>query len=321
MDEKIADEFIAKTKPGLPILLLFLFLEIIFILSIIGVSIYKTPLFGIIIAFSIIMIIVVFIFMAGLKIVKPGEAVVLTLFGEYIGSIRKEGFYFVNPFANSVVSSGTESNAVTINPKDNTTVYKQPKTRISMKAITLNNGTQKINDLMGNPINIGIVVIWKVSNTYKAIFNVDNYQEFLSIQCDSALRNIVRQYPYDTDKEDVESLRGSSQEIGEKLKEEISDKVQVAGLEILEARITHLAYAQEIAAAMLQRQQAAALVEAKQLIVEGAVSMVEMALDNLNQKQVVILDEERKAQMVSNLLVVLCSGKDTQPIVNSGSIY
>jgi regulator of protease activity HflC (stomatin/prohibitin superfamily) len=198
----------------------------------------------------------------------------------------------------------------------------KPGKKISLKAITLNNEKQKINDKLGNPIIIGIVVIWRVVNTAKAVFNVDNYKEFLSIQCDSALRNTVRNYPYDTPGDDNElSLRGSSQEVAEKLKEEIQGKVELAGLEVLEARITHLSYAPEIASVMLQRQQASAIIDARQMIVEGAVSMVEMALAKLNDKDIVRLDEERKAAMVSNLLVVLCGNRDVQPVVNSGSLY
>ena len=197
--------------------------------------------------------------------------------------------------------------------------------KISLKAMTLNNEKQKINDKLGNPIIIGIVVIWRVTNTAKAVFNVDNYKEFLSIQCDSALRNVVRLYPYDISEDgdgvEEKSLRGSSQEIADILKEEIQKKVEIAGLEISEARITHLAYAPEIAAAMLQRQQASAIIDARKLIVEGAVGMVEMALNKLGENDIVTLDEERKAAMVSNLLVVLCGNKDAQPIVNSGSIY
>ena len=197
--------------------------------------------------------------------------------------------------------------------------------KISLKAMTLNNEKQKINDKLGNPIIIGIVVIWRVTNTAKAVFNVDNYKEFLSIQCDSALRNVVRLYPYDISEDgdgvEEKSLRGSSQEIADILKEEIQKKVEIAGLEISEARITHLAYAPEIAAAMLQRQQASAIIDARKLIVEGAVGMVEMALNKLGENDIVTLDEERKAAMVSNLLVVLCGNKDAQPIVHSGSIY
>ncbi len=197
--------------------------------------------------------------------------------------------------------------------------------KISLKVTTLNNDRQKINDQLGNPINIGIVVVWKVIDPTKAVFNVDNYKEYLSIQCDSALRNIVRLYPYDVYGEDKDNnektLRGSSQEIAAKLKEEIQMKTEVAGIELIEARITHLAYAPEIAAAMLQRQQASAVIDARQMIVEGAVGMVEMALAKLNENNIVALDNERKAAMVSNLLVVLCGNKEAQPIVNSGSLY
>ena len=176
--------------------------------------------------------------------------------------------------------------------------------------------------MLGNPVEIGIVVIWRVVNTAKAVFNVDNYKSFLSIQCDSSLRNIARLYPYDVAVDGEEkTLRGSSQEVAERLKTEIQSKAEIAGIEILEARITHLAYAPEIASAMLQRQQASAIIDARKMIVEGAVGMVEMALEKLSENNIVVLDDERKAAMVSNLLVVLCGNKDVQPIVNSGSLY
>ena len=269
------------------------------------------------------------ILFAGLKILKPNEALVLTLFGKYHGTLKGEGFFFVNPFVTAfhpgpepAPSASTASELTAGTGKNVTLPAKKTSKIISLKTMTLNNDKQKINDELGNPIIIGIVVIWKVVNTAKAAFNVDNYTEYLSIQCDSALRNIVRLYPYDSSNEDQEkSLRGSSQEIAEKLKEEIQKAVEIAGLEIMEARITHLAYAPEIAAAMLQRQQASAIIAARQMIVESAVGMVEMALDKLSEREIVELDEERKAAMVSNLLVVLCGNKDAQPIVNSGSIY
>lgn len=268
----------------------------------------------------------------GLKILKPNEAIVLTLFGKYYGTLKGAGFFFVNPFvtavnnathaaATAVLSADIASLTGKTTGKSADTIFRNKKI-ISLKAMTLSNDKQKINDQLGNPIIIGIVVIWKVVNTAKAVFNVDNYVEYLSIQCDSALRNIVRLYPYDASSEDNEkSLRGSSQEIADKIKEEIQRKVEIAGLEISEARITHLAYAPEIAAAMLQRQQASAIIDARQMIVEGAVGMVEMALIKLSENNVVELDEERKAAMVSNLLVVLCGNRDVQPIVNSGSLY
>ena len=196
--------------------------------------------------------------------------------------------------------------------------------------MTLNNARQKVNDCLGNPIEIGIAVMWRVTDTAKAVFNVDNYKEYLSLQCDSALRNIVKIYPYDVAENidttgdgfaDDGSLRGSSEIVAERIRKEIQNKVENAGLEILEARITYLAYAPEIAAVMLQRQQATAVVDARKMIVDGAVGTVEMALEKLSEKHVVELDEERKAAMVSNLLVVLCGNKDTQPIVNTGSLY
>lgn len=270
---------------------------------------------------------------AGLKVLKPNEALVLTLFGKYYGTLKGDGFFFVNPFVSAVnpaANTATATTAAIEQPNSvsigshrmNVSGVSLVSKKISLKALTLNNDKQKINDQLGNPIIIGIVVIWKVVNTAKAVFNVDNYKEFLSIQCDSALRNIVRLYPYDSAGEDNEkSLRGSSQEVADKLKEEIQEKVQIAGLEIVEARITHLSYSQEIAAAMLQRQQASAIIDARQMIVEGAVGMVEMALAKLSENNIVELDEERKAAMVSNLLVVLCGNKDAQPIVNSGSLY
>ena len=263
----------------------------------------------------------------GLKILKPNEALVLTLFGRYYGTLKGEGFYFVNPFVAAVNPAALTSTVTSTSVEQEQTIVvagrsKPVSKKISLKVMTLNNDKQKINDQLGNPIIIGIVVVWRVINTAKAVFSVDNYVEFLSIQCDSALRNIVRLYPYDSAGTDNEkSLRGSSQEVAARLMEEIQAKVDVAGLEIMEARITHLSYAQEIAAAMLQRQQASAIIDARQMIVEGAVGMVEMALAKLNENDIVHLDEERKAAMVSNLLVVLCGNRDAQPVVNSGSLY
>ncbi|MGC6767549.1 SPFH domain-containing protein [Enterococcus sp. LJL128] len=265
---------------------------------------------------------------AGLKIIRPNESMVMTLFGRYVGTLKGEGFYFVNPFTTALPVpkrlSSMDTTEMTEEEKAKNANVNRVTKKLSLKTMALSNNKQKINDALGNPIIISIVVIWRVSDTAKAMFDVDNFVDYLSIQCDSALRNIVRLYPYDSaDDEDAneKSLRGSSQEISSKLREEIQEKVEVAGLEILEARITHLAYAPEIAAAMLQRQQASAIVDARQLIVEGAVGMVEMALENLSTQGIVELDEERKAAMVSNLLVVLCGNRDAQPVVNSGSLY
>jgi regulator of protease activity HflC (stomatin/prohibitin superfamily) len=278
----------------------------------------------------------------GLKVIKPQEALVLTLFGNYKGTIREAGFYFVNPFCTAVnpaattklAQSGDSTNSnnsgFKLQLSSNGTAIENVSKKISLKAMTLNNGRQKINDCLGNPVEIGIAVIWKVTDTAKAVFNVDNYKEYLSLQCDSALRNIVRLYPYDVAQgvdttgdgnADEGSLRGSAELVADRIKEEIQSKVTDAGLEIVEARITYLAYAPEIASVMLQRQQASAIVDARKMIVDGAVGMVEMALERLNENQLVQLDEERKAAMVSNLLVVLCGNHDAQPIVNAGSLY
>ncbi|MDO4174863.1 MAG: SPFH domain-containing protein [Eubacteriales bacterium] len=280
--------------------------------------------------------------LCGLKIVKPQEALVLTLFGKYIGTLRKEGFYFVNPFCSAVnpaaktklnqsgdVDGGANKAFAILGGGQNASMEMTNK-KISLKVMTLNNNRQKINDCLGNPVEIGIAVMWRVTDTAKAVFNVDNYKEYLSLQCDSALRNIVRIYPYDVAPNvdttgdgmaDEGSLRGSSEIVAARIRDEIQKRVTDAGLEIIEARITYLAYAPEIAAVMLQRQQASAIIDARKMIVDGAVGMVEMALERLNENQVVELDEERKAAMVSNLLVVLCGNHDTQPIVNTGSLY
>ena len=281
----------------------------------------------------------------GLKVLKPQEALVLTLFGKYVGTLKNDGFYWVNPFCTAVnpaaktrlnqsgdVDGGNAAKSVltlaTGTSASTSSTYVNKK--ISLKIMTLNNNRQKINDCLGNPVEIGIAVMWRVTDTAKAVFNVDNYKEYLSLQCDSALRNIVRIYPYDVAPNvdttgdgvaDEGSLRGSSEIVAGRIRDEIQQKVADAGLEIIEARITYLAYAPEIAAVMLQRQQASAIIDARKMIVDGAVGMVEMALERLNENNVVELDEERKAAMVSNLLVVLCGNHDAQPVVNSGSLY
>lgn len=277
----------------------------------------------------------------GLKVVGPQEALVLTLFGKYVGTLKDSGFYFVNPFCVAVNpaaktklnQSGDVDNAkkgVVLSANGMSGNAEMVSKKISLKAMTLNNSRQKINDCLGNPVEIGIAVIWRVTDTAKAVFDVDNYKEYLSLQCDSALRNIVRLYPYDVAPDvdttgdgiaDEGSLRGSSEVVAERIRQEIQEKVRTAGIEVMEARITYLAYAPEIAAVMLQRQQASAIIDARKMIVDGAVGMVEMALERLNENDVVHLDEERKAAMVSNLLVVLCGNHDAQPIVNSGSLY
>ena len=263
---------------------------------------------GVMIAAGIAAIVVGMFLFGGLKIVDPNEALVLTLFGKYHGTIKREGYFWVNPFCSA------------FNPAAG--IVAASRKKISLKAMTLNNEKQKVNDEEGNPIEIGVVVIWKVVDTAKAVFDVDNFVSFISTQCDAAIRQVARQYPYDVSENgDEKSLRGSSVEIAEILRQEIQSRVDIAGIEISEARIAHLAYAPEIAAAMLQRQQASAIIAARQKIVDGAVSMVEMALKKLSENGIVSLDEERKAAMVSNLLVVLCGNKDAQPVVNSGAVY
>ena len=281
----------------------------------------------------------------GLKVLKPQEALVLTLFGKYIGTLKEDGFYWVNPFCTAFnPAAGTKlrqsgdvavpsAAGVSAELKSDGSVAVSAaefSKKISLKIMTLNNNRQKINDCLGNPVEIGVAVMWRVKDTALAVFNVDNYKEYLSLQCDSALRNIVRLYPYDVAPgvdttgdgiADEGSLRGSSEVVAARIRDEIQQKVENAGIEIIEARITHLAYAPEIAAVMLQRQQASAIIDARKMIVDGAVGMVEMALERLNENNTVVLDEERKAAMVSNLLVVLCGNHDAQPVVNSGSLY
>lgn len=337
MNEKI----LKNKKNGMIMMLLFLFLYIASVACIIfGAFLNERTRNPVLLIAGTLYAGFGWIFFGGLKVIKPQEALVLTLFGTYVGTLKEAGFYFVNPFCSSFnpaaktklnqsgdvndkkiltsLTIGTGSQAEAVSKK------------ISLKVMTLNNNRQKINDCLGNPIEIGIAVMWKVVDTAKAVFNVDNYKEYLSLQCDSALRDIVRMYPYDVAPNvdttgdgiaDEGSLRGSSEVVAERIRTEIQKKVSEAGLEILEARITYLAYAPEIAAVMLQRQQASAIIDARKMIVDGAVGMVEMALERLSEKEVVTLDEERKAAMVSNLLVVLCGNRDAQPIVNSGSLY
>lgn len=268
----------------------------------------------------------------GFHVLGPNTALVFTFFGKYYGTIKEAGFYYTNPFLSCVrpkkdgeaTSMFSISNAEGAGKNATTAqVNVLPSAKVSLKMRTLVNCRQKVNDSLGNPIIIGANVIWKVSDPTAALFNVENYQTFLSSQCDLVIRNIARMYPYDSMEDDSEekTLRGSSNEIAEQMQIELQQRVKCAGLEIADVRITNLSYAEEIAAAMLQRQQAVAVIAARQKIVEGAVGMVKMAIDQLGEDEIVVLDEERKAAMVSNLLVVLCGNKDAQPIVNSGSIY
>uniref|UniRef100_A0A832I0C9 SPFH domain-containing protein n=1 Tax=Eiseniibacteriota bacterium TaxID=2212470 RepID=A0A832I0C9_UNCEI len=231
----------------------------------------------------------------GLSIVNPNEGKVLVLFGTYVGTLKSQGFWWVNPFTS--------------------------RRAVSLRIRNFESAKLKVNDLDGNPIEIAAVVVWRVVETAEAIFQVDNYENFVHVQSEAALRNLASTYPYDAHVEGQHALRSHILEIADKLKHEIQERLSKAGVEVIEARISHLAYAPEIASAMLQRQQASAVVAARTKIVEGAVGMVEMALEELSKKQVIHLDEERKAAMVSNLLVVLCSDRHTQPVVNTGTLY
>ena len=321
---------------------LVLFLVIaLYILAIPGVALGAASGMGIISVISVLWLCLGWILLCGLKVLKPNEALVLTLFGKYVGTLKGDGFFWVNPFCTAFnPASGTKlgqsgdvamnNSIVSLTTGTTTANVEAYNKKISLKVMTLSNSRQKVNDVLGNPVEVAVAVMWRVVDTAKAVFEVDNFKEYLSLQCDTAVRNVVKVYPYDvTDNVDTTgdgisddgSLRGSTEVVANRIKEEIQSKVISAGLEIVDARITYLAYAPEIAAAMLQRQQASAVVDARKLIVDGAVGMVELALERLNERNTVQLDEERKAAMVSNLLVVLCGNHDAQPVVNSGSLY
>lgn len=278
-------------------------------------------LFGCLLTIGILVIVAGSVMFAGLKVVNPNEALVLSLFGRYYGTIYESGFYFVNPFCLSIYpKTGDRAEAEV---KKGTVSFVNRK--VSTKISTWANGSQKVNDALGNPVEVSAIVTWRVVDATKAVILIDNYFEYLSNQTDSTIRNVARLYPYDNvddkDEKEVMTLRGDAETIAEEMKAELQKRVSDSGLEIMDVRLNQIAYAPEIAAAMLQRQQAVAIIAARQKIVEGAVSMVEMALEQLKRDNVVDLDEERKAQMVSNLLVVLCGSKEANPIVNAGSIY
>ena len=331
------EQKVINPPSGLLALIILIFLcFMVPVLFISGVTAWSGGGFRVLLA--LVLVVVLPLMFGGLRSVRPNEALVLTLFGKYYGTIMKPGFFYVNPFArynnpaydSQSLTALAEASQTDTKTKTSKTGATRVKKTVSLKRATLDNGTQKVNDALGNPIIIGAIVLWHVENPTKAVFNVENYTEFLSIQTDSTIRNMARLYPYDvfddglgeeTSEKTEQTLRGSSLEIADKMKVELQEKVAFAGLVIEEVRITHIAYAEEIAAAMLQRQQASAIIAARAKIVDGAVSMVKMAIDKLSDDGIVELDEERKAQMVSNLLVVLCGNKDAQPIVNSGSIY
>ncbi len=337
-----------KAQSGMAILILGIAGYVLAIFGIIFGAMKMDENFGVpIFVICLLYVALGWILFLGIKILKPQEALVLTLFGKYVGTLKGEGMYFVNPFVSAVnpaaetklrqsgdvSGQGTKATGLDLESQllgAAKSLQMSTDKKISLKTMTLSNNKQKINDCLGNPVEVSVAVMWRVVDTARAAFEVDNYKEFLSLQCDASLRSVVRLYPYDVAESvdttgdgqpDEGSLRGSSEVVARRIQEEIQSKVGEAGLEILETKITYLAYAQEIAAAMLQRQQATALISARKLIVDGAVGMVEMALTKLDENDSIHLDEERKAAMVSNLLVVLCGNKDAQPIVNSGSLY
>ena len=314
----VPDERVAPHANGMPVMIALILSFIVLTGGFILGCVHSDAFYSILlIILGIISWIVCPFIIAGLKVVAPNQALVLTLFGNYYGTL----------VANAPSNKGAPSSVSLQNGSVSLNTADLSSKKISLRTRTLNNNKQKVNDALGNPIIIGSVVIWHVADPTRAVFAVDNFEDYLSIQCDSTIRNIARLYPYDSmkdgdDEDDGEkTLRGSSSEVSEIMQNELSQRVADAGLVIEDVRITTLAYSDEIAAAMLQRQQAVAIIAARQKIVEGAVSMVKMAIDQLSEDEVVVLDEERKAAMVSNLLVVLCGNKDAQPIVNSGSIY
>jgi regulator of protease activity HflC (stomatin/prohibitin superfamily) len=278
--------------PGLPVFLVLLAVDAAAVYELIDAARDGS---GLLIAASIIVVVVATFLMAGLFVVNPNEAKVLQFFGDYAGTVKTAGLRWANPF--------------------------YTKKRVSQRVRNFESAKLKVNDNEGNPIEIAAVVVWRVVDTAEAVFEVDDYNNYVKVQTESALRNLATSYTYDAHDDHTVSLRGTTQVVADHLKKEIQDRLSRAGVEVMEARISHLAYAPEIAHAMLQRQQAGAIIAARQRIVEGAVGMVEMALEMLSKRDIVTLDNERKAAMVSNLLVVLCGDKSTQPIINTGTIY
>lgn len=280
-----------RVAPGLPFLLLDIAMLAGAIWLFIEAERSDSSVYGIA---GIVFMLLALIFMGGFFVVEPNGSKVLLLFGKYIGTVRRDGFHWTNPF--------------------------QTKRNLSLRVRTFNGEKLKVNDLSGNPIEIAIVVVWRVVDTYAASFDVDQYESYVHLQSETALRHSAGSYPYDADDE-VVSLRQNADEVSEHIKTELQSKLQIAGVEVLEARISHLAYAPEIAGAMLRRQQASAVIAARQKIVDGAVGMVEMALERMDREQMINLDDERKAAMVSNLMVVLCSEHQAQPVLNTGTLY
>jgi regulator of protease activity HflC (stomatin/prohibitin superfamily) len=303
-DTSVNTERVARSLPGIPTFIVLLVAAIALVAAMVwwfvnllvpmvGEGIDPAPIGGF--TLLVLVFIGVLVLFNGLTPVNPNEARALVLFGHYAGTLRRQGLQWVNPFTQ--------------------------RRKISVRVRNFETSRLKVNDHDGNPVEIAAVVVWKVTDTAEALFEVDDYENFVHVQAESALRNLATSHPYDSHVDGDVALRSNPVEIAAQLRGEIQDRLQKAGVEVIEARISHLAYAPEIANAMLRRQQANAVIAARSRIVEGAVSMVEMALDQLSQRQVVELDEERKAQMVSNLLVVLCSEHETQPVVNTGTLY
>lgn len=336
------EERVLKARSGMAYLILFIVLYLTALGSIIfgAVTLSQSSWGALPLVIGIFWALFGFIPFAGLKIIRPNEALVLTLFGKYTGTLKEDGFWFVHPLSTAVNPASKtrlgqsadvdkSNKGALVEVSDNVQVTSEmPSKKMSLKMMTLNNARQKVNDALGNPVEVGVAVMWRVVDTAMAAFNVDNYKEYLSLQTDSALRHIVKIYPYDVahnidttgdGEPDEGSLRGSSETVAERIRQEIQSKVMNAGIEVLDAKITYLAYATEIASVMLQRQQASAVVDARAMIVDGAVSIVDMALHKLEDQEVVKLDDEQKAMLASNLMVVLCGNRDVQPMVNSGS--
>lgn len=272
------------------------YLTFVLFLALLGAAIYFFATVAVI-AGAITMVVNFVLVLPGLVIVNPNESKVLTLFGKYVGTVKKDGFFWVNPFT--------------------------VKKKVSLKAFNLNGQQLKVNDSVGNPIEIAAVIVWQIKDTASAIFAVENYLQYVNIQSEAAVRHLANSFPYDNIEDETANitLRGGAEQVSHLLEKELNERLDRAGIEVLEARISHLAYAPEIAHTMLQRQQASAIISARRLIVEGAVGMVEMALNRLSDKNIVDLDEERKAAMVSNLLVVLCGDRSVNPVVNTGTLY
>lgn len=291
----MSKEMIRSPRPGYVMLFINLILYALFVFFLIGGIRMQDPT---VIVFAVILMFVALLTSAGFFVVNPNDSRVLVLFGTYKGTVKRNGFFWANPFYS--------------------------KRKITLRARNLNGDHIKVNDKAGNPIEIAAVVVWQVEDTYRASFDVDDYEHFVIVQSEAAVRHLAGAYPYDTfrdDEEETLTLRAGREQVSDQLEKELTERIDRAGVRVMEARISHLAYAPEIAEAMLRRQQAVAVVAARTQIVDGAVSMVEMALEQLSRKNVVQLDEERKAAMVSNLLVVLCSESSATPVVNAGTLY